>query len=837
MMKKILSVCLIAAALFIAGEQAFCEDYLYALDVLTALGIVTEQQDDTLTRGEYAQMISNIFVDDTTDYSKNSFYDDVSDKYKYANAINQLAHYGIISTADKSFYPDREITQDEATCMLVRVLGYQLMAEREGGFPEGYNRRASMLGLFDGTSGETGARRMLIMLYNALEVNIMTSNYSGEYERSDTTLLADVMDTFVVRGRINAVGGTALEEGSEIAENKIRIADTVMYADSGSIKKLRELVGMEAAVYYTVNTDGENIYRACCLKNTDILEVPLDKLLSIDGDKIKYKNENESIKTVSLSSTVPNIIYNYRSATQMPALGKTGTMRLVSGDKGYDTVIVKDYRTYIASGFDRGELFTSYPEERSFKIEEYTVCELTDSEGYILNPENIAENTVLSVLESGDYMLEITTSDNVIYGKLSAIDSVEDSETKLLKINGTEYRTTEEFGKTLAAEGVNKLIGVNCAYYADVFGNIAYVESDGGYGLKVGYCTFVGYDWLADENEKIVLKVFTGENCFKRYNVYPKKGKYLIDGEYLEADAFVSQLENPQLIGYKIKNGAISEVETVASKQRDGLYRFSSTSSGRYNSSQGSFGAKVIIDSDAVIFQVPKAAEDTGEEKYYSVTRTKPWINATSYGSIEFYATTRDAVTSNVILWRRDYGGTADSKIPMMVEKSVRTLDEDENEVTRIYGWRNGSEFSLTAKPGADIMTANKTLGGKTVSAVTIGRGDIVIGAETPDVKTSYTQILYDCSEDKYLPSSNPYTANSQNYYIICGEITAKKDGVIKVKLRGSGNEEYYRIDAVTPILCADDEIRSASYLDADVGDTVVIYSSNGTANGVYIYK
>lgn len=151
MMKKILSVCLIVAALFIAGEQAFCDDYLYALDVLTALGIVTEQQDDTLTRGEYAQMISNLFVDDTTDYSKNGFYDDVSERNKYAGAINQLAHYGIISTAEGSFYPEREITQDEATCMLVRVLGYQRIAEREGGFPEGYNRRASMLGLFDGT--------------------------------------------------------------------------------------------------------------------------------------------------------------------------------------------------------------------------------------------------------------------------------------------------------------------------------------------------------------------------------------------------------------------------------------------------------------------------------------------------------------------------------------------------------------------------------------------------------------------------------------------------------------------------------------------------------------
>lgn len=833
MMKKILTIFFVFMTFFLVGERASCEDDPSTLETLTALGIVTEPLDDTLTRGQYAQMISNIFAYDNADYAADRIYTDVPQGHAYANAINKLSRYGII-TADQNFYPDSEITDAQAATMLVRMLGYQLAADRNGGFPDGYIRQASSLGLYDGTSGKTDSERMVTMLYNALEVDIMKINLEGDYELSGTTLLADVLRTSVIRGRINAVAGTSIEKGAEVAEGTIKVGDTVMYADADSVRELRDLVGMEATVYYTINDDGDYTYLTHKQGSNEIVEIPLDKLISIEGRDISYETDNGRTRTVRLSSTVPNIIYNYGNVDDIPELGEIGTLRVILGGSGYDTLIIKDYRTYMASGFDRGELFTSFPEERSFKTEDYKVFELIGLDGYAFNPENITENMVLSVLECADYMLEITVSNNVMNGKLSAFNAVADSNAKLLEINGAEYRTTEELGEKLATEGYERFFNTIAVYYLDAFGNIAYVETEGGYRLKVGYCTRV---YEGDDGETIILKVFTTDNSFKRYNVCQKNGKYLVDGEYIRADAFISQFANPQLIGYRLQNGEIREIETVASEPRDGLYRFSSTSSGRYNSAQSSFGADVIMDSDAVIFNIPRDAEDQSEEKYYSVTWTKPWINSTNYGSVEFYATDEEALESNIIIWRRDYGGSADSKQPMMVEEIVEMVDADENIVTRIYGWRNGTGFSLTAKPGSDIRTASRTLGNRSVSDVTLGFGDIVVGAETPDIRIGYTQIVYDYSEDAYLPSSNPYTQNNNSYCIICGEITAKQDDIIKVSLRGSEEEEFYRISAVTPILCDGKEIREATYLDANVGNTVVIYSNNGTAQGVYIYK
>lgn len=835
-MKKILTIVFILTAFFIAGEQAFAEDYSSTVEVLTAFDIASEPPGDTMTRAEYAQMISNIFAYDENDYSSDRIYSDVPQGYKYSNAINKLVRYGIVSASDQ-FFPDREITDAEAAAMLVRMLGYQIAAEKGGGYPGGYTRQASVLGLFDSTGSKTQSERAVMMLYNALEVDIMTIDYRGDYKSSGTTILSDILHGSVVRGRIVAAGGTAIESGAEAAEGEIIVGDMVMYADADAVKNFRDIIGMDVSAYYKLNQYDEYDYVTYIPRNSEVLDIPLDKLISVEGSTIKYEKDNAKTKTVKLESSMPNVIYNYHAVAEIPELGEIGTMRLISDGSGYDTVIIKDYKTYIANGFNKDELFTSFPEERRFKIDDYTVCDLLSSDGYVFAPENITENMVLSVLEYGDYILEVTVSDNVINGQATSINSVADSDAKLLQINGLEYRTTEELGRKLTEDGNSWLFNVNYTYYADIFGNIAYVDTNVGYRLKLGYCTRVGYDKDAEDDEKLIVKVFTEDNSFKKYYVYPKNGKYLLDGNYLDPVTFASRLDNPQLIGYKIKDGAISEIETAVSKPRNGLYRFSTANSGRYNSAQISFGADVILDSKAVIFNIPKSSEDISEEKYYGVTRSVQWINATSYSGLEFYATTEDAIDSNVVVWRRDYAGSTDSKAPMMAEKFVQMIDEDDNEITRIYGWQNGGEYSLTAKPDSDITIASKTLGNISISPTAIGRGDIIIGSELPDLKTGYTQLLYDCSKDEYLPSSNPYSNDNNSYYIICGEIMDKKDGVIKVKLRDSDKEQYYRINNVTPVLCTDNDITSTSYLDAEVGCTVIIFSNNGTAKGVYIYK
>ena len=159
----------------------------YALE---KLGILSEKEDavyaQPITRGDFAYNLGKL-LKQSGESTTVRYFSDVAD-YDYAVPyINALAEMKIISVdSERRFYPNNNITAQEAIKMVVSALGYTPLAEARGGYPYGYIQAAKDGDLLDGISVGSGDEITLgaaaELLFNTLiePQYLPTSIKSGE---------------------------------------------------------------------------------------------------------------------------------------------------------------------------------------------------------------------------------------------------------------------------------------------------------------------------------------------------------------------------------------------------------------------------------------------------------------------------------------------------------------------------------------------------------------------------------------------------------------------------------------------------------------------------------
>lgn len=261
--------------------------YAEAVDVLSALGIVTGYTDGTfkpegeITRAEAATMIVGALnmAEDAKASAGTSQFADVNTQASWATGyVNIGVAQGFIAGMSKTeFAPQENVTFAQMCKMLDCITGYGDYAANNGGWPTGYVALASQTGISKGISASTDTKltrgQVAQMLYNALttpnlgvtEYNLTGNTYEqldGKKDRDFKTILSDKFDAYVVTATITQ---TAREESSlstskgEQVQYKITSAD--WYADGtddtsvGSSGKVAVLNNKKA---YVGNTDVAN---------------------------------------------------------------------------------------------------------------------------------------------------------------------------------------------------------------------------------------------------------------------------------------------------------------------------------------------------------------------------------------------------------------------------------------------------------------------------------------------------------------------------------------------------------------------------------------------------
>lgn len=200
-MKRLISA-VIAIIMLISASSAFAG----VIEDLNAIGILPQglsfdmESEELITRAEFAYMTANLLAEGEK-AAKDTQFADVNSSNPYSGYIDLLVNYGIVNgSGGKEFNPDDNITVDAASKMLVVLLGYGSIAEKKGGFPDGYVQVAYEISLYKDveTNGNFLTRyNAAQLIHNALLADV-DSNYS--YGITSVRPLCDFLDISAYKG-------------------------------------------------------------------------------------------------------------------------------------------------------------------------------------------------------------------------------------------------------------------------------------------------------------------------------------------------------------------------------------------------------------------------------------------------------------------------------------------------------------------------------------------------------------------------------------------------------------------------------------------------------------
>ena len=440
------------APLYSESELASFESKREKLFDLGVFPTMDKKPDETISRSEFAgimeKVMGNHFYPAT--FSENT-YIDVKELTTNANAIVALNKMGLmVGVNGYEFKPDNKVTYAQAVKVLVGGLGYRDLAEVNGGYYQGYLKKAIDLGLLRG--GASNYDRDLtffdaVMLIDAAleaeipEMNAVSDEYATFTTSEDRNLLSVYHNIYPVKGIMTDNGQTALSGKSMAGKGNATVAGVLL---TGIQEKFTGLIGMNVVAYYR-NTEPKVLLHAYAdeAKN-DVLVIDAYDLVK-DSPKftksnIVYKNAAGVTKNAKVS-VYADFIYNGAAYTNF--VGDTlkisaGTLTLIDadGDKVYETIVADVFYDYLVKTVDTvtGAFYSNYGEPILFN--EYEVFHIYDAEGKEIPLADIKYESLLTVYQSKDFTKLIVHVSNVKTSMV--IDSITTEE------DGSMYVTTGE---------------------------------------------------------------------------------------------------------------------------------------------------------------------------------------------------------------------------------------------------------------------------------------------------------------------------------------------------------------------------------------------------------
>lgn len=440
--------------------------YEDAVEVLAALGIVagyedgTFQGDKVVTRAEMAAFIVRALGLSAASTGVSKFTDVANDHWAIGSIDIATNKKIVVGNGDGTFNPDAQVSYEAAVKMLVCALGYEVRAQKQGGWPTGYVIEGAAIGLTDGitgVNGTDGCNRGIVaaLLFNALEIDLMeetsfSNNNASIMEQTNKTLL---WDNLKVRKYYDAeITATPTQGASKTAAGAMKIAG---YYDNYNVegvaaKSLKleigettpdDYFGSAVIVYAKDNGSNKTQTALCILNDTAAQESYEIKVADFYGSKsvifpgesntegtnnskhakLYYKTEEDTkAQYVSLLDSdsygefcqlvVNGVIYDNPVWQDLDALDN-GVIKLVDaktfdvsegknyvGSDGiYEKVIVDTYFDFVVAETDVEEGIIVTQNGIDITLDESKIYSIEDAEGNALKIEDLQENDVLSV--------------------------------------------------------------------------------------------------------------------------------------------------------------------------------------------------------------------------------------------------------------------------------------------------------------------------------------------------------------------------------------------------------------------------------------------------------
>ena len=614
--------------------------YMLMLSSIGVAGTLNEDWQGKITRGEFVHYANEIFDYPT---SEAQAFSDVYNTYEYAKDINS-ANASNVLVVEKSgkFYPESGITLGEATAVLIKSLGYDKLAEKDGKYLDEYMKLAQTVNMLKnieiGTSSEMTRAEAYQLLWNMLESYVYEWKKDGANTvytlNENKNVLEDKFKIRKIQGQITANDRTALTPYSAAAlQNNVVISGS-SYSCGDTCAD--EYLGFKVKAYVRYDEDyNENtlLYVEKDINNSYIV-IDAKDVTQASKSKLVYTNENNIKKTINIKRTV-DFVYNNKARAfdnQYYLTPERGNITFVDydGDGTYDLIDVKSYVTYVVNGVDvkNGTVTDKYGMP-VLKIGEGQLCRANITrDGTKITVDDIEEWEILSVCadgekvdESGKRSIEksdfydIISSRNMQVGVLNSINENE------IRVNGINYKISEYYKRTVKEKNIKNITSGNLAYiYFDYCGEIAAINTEDISVDKYGYAVSVG----EESDGSVYIKILETNNKFAAYMCADKVDfdgvKLNSTDESSKRSVYSSFFENGvlkrKLISYELnsENKIIRiNTETKTDDINDPLVKIADFNKLRYKSAAKTIGSKYII-KNALIFKVP-ADEASEAEK------------------------------------------------------------------------------------------------------------------------------------------------------------------------------------------------------------------------------
>ncbi len=541
-----------------------------AIDVLSGYEVISGYPDKTfkpdriVTRAEMAKMVT--VAAGLHEYSKNmtSVYEDMQGHW--AESYVELADVlGIVKGITPSIYgPDNLIKFEEAYTMILRLLGYT-DESLIGNWPSNYHEKAVELNLFENINAnvEFASRRdITIMLFNALDMNLVTVRENNTINTTNKTLISKLgkMETREVSIRDLNIDNF---DYTDYLFNKWDI----YYDNYGAVIHLNNPQYNEFTGTVTSLLSNRVIFVTDDYGNVRVFQVP-DIPIVINGERGSFNNLNESkVKIVyeedSFKGEVLGIIA-YKATdvivVERDDLYKEGSRQFADKQLPLTGSEINYKKLHIYG--DAGSLedikvndVVYFYETRDEENPSLSLNVLRSQvDGIVTSVQNARDNTFYT-LNNISYM---TGKDYIFTEKASVNDSVTlilDKNNNIIKLNINSYgKRPSTYGIVISSSSsvtgyasariLDEVGGLRTYYLADNSNVVRVQENDSGVFKQslIGSNDLVMFDPVSSGTVKIINLV-PARSIASSYNTQTQT---LDNGFYISSDTFIVYRNNGQ---------------------------------------------------------------------------------------------------------------------------------------------------------------------------------------------------------------------------------------------------------------------------------------------------
>lgn len=798
MLKKLMSVAIITAMLLsmftaLVGYAQTTEGS-EAESFLSAMGIISSDTKDInakISREEFAFMLAKAMKLDSSVSGEVRYFRDVENDSYAVNEINALAANHIISVPDsREFRPKDAVLFEEACKMIVCAMDYELIADSRGGYPTGYVKAATAMGVEGGSVGEAISYGISYdMIYNAMlaelpSVHSVDSDGNVLYTAGgDESILTEYWDVYRAEGTVEALYGMSISSTVIDEKNKVTVGGVTYECDG--VNNLEALFGGYAEVFYQ-KTDkdhlGSIVFARKKSAKDDIVIKP-ENVSDADLSKITYFNDNGRETTITLTSA--RVIYNGRLLEssvkeKLTNINKGSITVKDSDDDGrYDIVLIKDYRNFVVSTINEGKLYNRLKTGDTLTAGEYESERVFSGEAEA-DFESIAVGNVLSVAQSVDgQAVEVIISTSEVSGVITQTNRVNDI--WYLTLNGTKYQVEKSYGISLfGSEGQKQsplLLDKQVKVKLDSFGNIAYAESVVD-DMKAGV---VIKGAVTDEpfKERVRLMILTQDGVFEELSL---SDKVKVNGEQRRDSGkeILDEISNAadKLIRYTLsEDGNINAIVTAAyngSSEYDGEKLrsiYDGVEQQWYNS--GRLGTTALTTSATPIFMIPYGDTNPKEDDCAVLSYSALIDNTIYYCNAYHYSTNSVAADAAVVYY--EYGNLYDNmdmyRPVVMFSRMERRLGDDGDVVNTLIGYTRGGRveyivpdsISFNGIEEGDMIMLNFSVKGNVIEGAKLSADDIIVVCKVNDIYTNKKPTWTQNTQHDYLYTNSGTVIN--DYY------------------------------------------------------------------------